>query len=97
MIEQEGEIYIRWPAPSLETEMRRKGDKQTTEQHQPAERHPTNRHRSGGQANVDVQHLMKEFGETLRITPNQMRLNTKLLKNGWTSRLKELLEELVSG
>jgi transcription-repair coupling factor (superfamily II helicase) len=88
MIEQDGEIYIRWPAPSVETEMRRQASKKP--QPEPA------RKRSTGRANVDVRRLMKEFGENLRISPNQMRLNIKLLKEEWTTRLKELLEELVA-
>jgi transcription-repair coupling factor (superfamily II helicase) len=87
IIEQEGEIYLRWPAPSLETEMRRKVSKSTQ---------ANTRGRPTGRANVDARRLMKEYGEALRITPNQMRLNMRLLKNEWQTRLKELLEELSS-
>lgn len=86
IIEQEGEIYLRWPAPTLETEMRRKaGSKQ-----------PPERKRSTGRANVDPRRLLKEFGEALRITPNQMRLNIRLLKDKWPTRLKSLLDELTN-
>jgi len=88
IIEQEGEIFLRWPAPSLETEMRRKVSKSTPQ--------PVPRARPTGRANVDPRRLMKEFGEALRISPNQMRLNMRLLKDNWQVRLKELLEELSS-
>ena len=88
IIELEGEIYIRWPAPTLDSEMRRKATGKGGAK--PARPH------HGGRANVDVRQLMKEFGEALRITPNQMRLNARLLKEEWTARLKRLLEELVS-
>lgn len=86
IIEQEGEIFLRWSAPTLETEMRRKVSKQAQANTKP---HPT------GRANVDPRRLMKEFGEALRISPNQIRLNTRILKNNWQTRLKELLEELT--
>lgn len=88
IIEQGGEIFLRWPAPSIETEMRRKsGSKQV----EPTRPKPT------GRANVDVRRLMTVFGEALRITPNQMRLNTKILpKDEWQDKLKQLLEELVA-
>ena len=86
IVEQEGEIYVRWPAPSLETEMRRKAGAKTPP--------PQERKRPTGRANVDPRRLMKKFGESLRISPNQMRLNIKLLKGDWRDNLKELLEDL---
>lgn len=85
IIEQDGEIFLRWSAPTLETEMRRKAGSKPL---------PPERKRPTGRANVDPRRLMKEFGEALRITPNQMRLNTRLLKEEWQDRLKKLLEEL---
>lgn len=85
IIEQDDEIYLRWAAPTLETEMRRKAG---------AKAAPPERKRPTGRANVDPRRLMKEFGEALRITPNQMRLNMRLLKETWQDRLKQLLEEL---
>ena len=88
IVEQEGEVYLRWPAPSLETEMRRKAGAKTPPALPPERKRPT------GRANVDPRRLMKKFGESLRITPNQMRLNIRLLKDGWRDSLKELLEEL---
>jgi transcription-repair coupling factor (superfamily II helicase) len=88
MIEQDNEIYIRWPAPSVESEMRRMAaGKKAPEPPRP---------RSGGRANVDVRRLMKEFGEALRISPNMIRMNIRLLRDNWTTRLKDLLEELVA-
>lgn len=85
IMEQDGEITLRWAAPTMESEMRRKvGSKPAL----PERKRPT------GRANVDPRRLMKEFGEALRITPNQMRLNTRLLKDTWQDRLKKLLEEL---
>jgi transcription-repair coupling factor (superfamily II helicase) len=87
IIEQEGEIYLRWPAPSLESEMRRQASKKAA---------PAPVKKPTGRAKVDPRKLMREFGETLRITPNQMRLNIRLLKNNWQERLKDLLEELAS-
>ncbi len=89
IVEQEGEIFLRWPAPSLETEMRRKGGAKNTAQ-------TAERKRPTGRANVDPRRLMKKFGDSLRITPNQMRLNIKLLKDGWRDTLKDLLEELAA-
>jgi transcription-repair coupling factor (superfamily II helicase) len=85
IIEQEGEIFLRWPAPSLETEMRRKVSKPTQVREKP---------RPSGRANVDPRRLMKEFGDALRISPNQMRLNMRILRDNWQTRLKNLLEEL---
>ncbi|HEX2912946.1 MAG TPA: transcription-repair coupling factor [Chloroflexia bacterium] len=86
IIEQENEIYLRWPAPTLESEMRRKG----------GSRNVPERKRPSGRANVDPRRLMKEFGEALRITPNQMRLNMRILRDDWQDSLKHLLEELAS-
>jgi transcription-repair coupling factor (superfamily II helicase) len=88
IIEQDGEAYLRWPAPTLESEMRRTAGGRATA--------PAERKRPSGRANVDPRRLMKEFGEALRITPNQMRLNLRLLKDQWPDRLKHLLEELVA-
>ena len=89
IIDQSGEVFLRWPAPSLETEMRRKASGKTVAE--------APKPRSGGRANVDVRKLMSQYGEALRITPNQMRLNTKLLpQDTWKDKLKELLEELVA-
>jgi transcription-repair coupling factor (superfamily II helicase) len=87
IIEQEGEIFVRWPAPTVESEMRRKVS---------AKQEPPERKRPSGRANVDPRKLMKNFGEALRITPNQMRLNMRLLKNNWMQRLKDLLEDLTA-
>jgi transcription-repair coupling factor (superfamily II helicase) len=89
IVEQSGEIFLRWPAPSVETEMRRKSGPKHVE--------PPTRPKATGRANVDVRRLMQVFGEALRITPNQMRLNTTTLpKNAsWQDKLKQLLEELV--
>lgn len=88
IIEQGGEIFLRWPAPSVETEMRRKTGKNAE---------PPARPKTTGRANVDVRRLMQKFGEALRVTPNQMRLNTKVLpKDQWQDTLKQLLEELVA-
>ncbi len=89
IVEQEGEIFLRWPAPTLESEMRR----QAAGRNAVADR---DRKRPTGRANVDPRRLMKEFGEALRITPNQMRLNVRLLKDQWPDRLKKLLEELAT-
>ncbi len=87
IIEQDGEIFLKWPSPTLESEMRRQAG---------AKPAPLERKRPTGRANVDPRRLMREYGEALRITPNQMRLNTRLLKEEWPQRLKELLEELGS-
>jgi transcription-repair coupling factor (superfamily II helicase) len=89
IVEQSGEIFLRWPAPSVETEMRRKSGPKHVE--------PPTRPKTTGRANVDVRRLMQVFGEALRITPNQMRLNTSALPKDalWQDKLKQLLEELV--
>ncbi len=88
IIEQDGEIFLRWPAPTVESEMRRQAGGRTAAQ--------VERKRPTGRAHVDPRRLMKEFGESLRITPNQMRLNARLLKDQWPDRLKALLEELAT-
>lgn len=89
VVEQTGEIFLRWPAPSAETEMRRRAEVKNPDLQPRAK--PT------GRANVDVRRLMRVYGESLRITPNQMRLNVKTLPPGeWQGKLKQLLEELVA-